>query len=307
MTEEQELPKTEAEEIPSSPTVAPEPETPERVNPLKERLVAGRSWVTGVIRGIAPRWRAYQEQWPRTFLTWFLALLALSLLVWRFAPGDAAISTYTPAQGLLIPISVFGGPAILAAFIASHSGLQWYSDNVGVKRIGLALIDYFFKFRAWIRRTIGLERSPVQISSHGIMDLPFPGLGYQAFQEQQTAQNESVSSEQLVEAVARYQLDNMGSIAVNFLTVYLLIKLPTVILWEAISLFLEWGVYKLGFSIARIPFPTLTLYHWELFVIENLAVAIVIFFQEIKIDTSRTNLALQRPKMKEVSSPEFGG
>jgi hypothetical protein len=89
----------------------------------------------------------------------------------------------------------------------------------------------------------------------------------------------------------------MGSIAINFFTVYLLIKLPTIILWEAISLALEWGVYQIGFWIAHTPFPTLTLYHWELFVIENLAVAIVIFFQEIKIDTARTNL---QPQIKEV-------
>jgi hypothetical protein len=227
---------------------------------------------------------------------WFLALLCLSLFVWRFAPGDAALSTYTPAQGLLIPISVFGGPGIIAFFIATHGGLEWYSNTIAAKGFGLALIDTFLKVRATVLRSLGFKGKEQKISLDGVVDLPFPGLGHEGFQEHYLGKSESVKSPEVVEAIARYQLDNLGSIAVNFLTVYLLIKLPTIILWEILSLALEWGVYQLGFWIARTPFPTLTLYHWELFVIENLAVALVIFFQEVKLDTSRIKLQSPSPQ-----------
>jgi hypothetical protein len=301
------------EDTPPSPektetTVAPEEKTEATVgtNPFQAKVIAlQKSWAN-FKEYWSPRWQAYREQWPRTFLTWFLSLLVLSVLVWRIAPGDASISTFTPAQGLLIPISVFGGPAIIAAFIASHSGLDWYSDNIGVKALGLAILDSFFKLRAVVLRSLGFNTTERKISTNGIIDLPFPGLGYQGFKEERIAPDEDVSPEKTLESLIQYQLDNIGSIAVSFFGVYLLIKLPTIILWEVLSLTIEWAVYKFGFWIAHIPFPELTLYHWELFAIENLAAAVVIFFQEIKIDTSKPILRTQplqivEEEMKEVS------
>lgn len=285
MTENLEVAKVETEDIESSNTVASDSEATPQV--IGERAIALRTFATDVIKGIGPRWKAYRRQWPKTFFTWFLSLLVLSLIVWRFIPGSVAMGTYTPAQGLLVPISVFAGPAILAAFIASHSGIEWYSNTVAVK--GLGLIKYFFKFRALVQRALAFfHKGEPKNPTNRVIDLPFPGLGYQAFHEQYLSTSETVTSQQILETVARYQLDNLGGITLNFLSLYLLIKLPAIILWEVASLTLEWGVYWVGFWVAHIPFPTLTLYHWELFVTENLAVAIVIFFQEVKIDTQRT-------------------
>lgn len=296
MAEERESVKTLEENVESpevSNTIPSESAVEEQLNPLQKGVLAFRASVNNVVGEIAPRWKAYRNQWPKTFLTWFLVLLALSLLVWRFLPGDAGTSIYTPAQGLIIPLSVFGGPAVIAAFIASHSGLEWYTNTVTVKGIGLLLLDYFFKFRALVLRTLTFGKEKEEIPTDGIIDLPFPGLGYQAFHDRYFSKNQSANSEHVLEAVAQYQLSNLGSLAINFLTVYLLIKLPAIVLWEAISLALEWGVYWVGFRLAKVPFPALTFYHWELFIAENLAVAVIILFQKVKIDIQRPILQPQ--------------
>ena len=288
MREQQELPNTETEDIESLNAVNLESQP--TVEPLKEQAKPVRSKFTPGIKGIGPGFKAYLEQWPRTFLTWFLTLLALSLLVWRFIPGSDILSGFTPAQGLIIPVTVFLGPAILAAFIATHNGIEWYSNTVAVKGIGLAVIDVFLKLRALVLKILPFNNRQGKTANDKIADLSFPGIGYEAFNEKYLHKNAQLSSEEVLEAVTQYQLEHMGSIAINFFIVYVLIKLPAIILWEAASLTLEWGVYQAGFWLAHIPFPTLTLYHWQLFVLENLAVAFVIFFQEIKIDTNKAHI-----------------
>ncbi|MEG3438981.1 hypothetical protein V0288_17785 [Pannus brasiliensis CCIBt3594] len=285
------IPVATPETVTATKTVpVPTPGARREPNPVMKRILATRESFHRAVGEFTPRWRAYWKQWPRTFLVWFLLLLCLSLLVWRFLPGDVTVGTYTPAQGLFIPITVFGGPLIIALFIATHGGLETYSNTVAVKGIGLRLIDFFFKVSEWAINLLPSNRARrenISPPTNGIVDLPFPGLGFQGFLDRYIL-SDTVSSARVVETVSRYQLQNLGTIAVNFLIVYILIKLPAIVLWETLSLSLEWGVYKLGFWMARVPFPPLTIYHWELFFVENIAVAFVIFFQEVKLDTAKT-------------------
>jgi hypothetical protein len=283
--------KTETVSQKSPSATVPPVQIPKEPNPVMKRVIAFRQSLNAAVGKVTPPLTAYLKQWPRTFLVWFLFLLCLSVLVWRFLPGDATVGNYTPAQGLFIPITIFGGPLILAVFIATHGGLEWYSNTVAVKGIGLRLIDIFFKLTSLIGNLLPFRRNRSEeiISPHsGIADLPFPGLGFQGFIDRYIPP-ETATAEQVLEKVSRYQLQNLGKIAINFFIVYVLVKLPAIILWEFLSLSLEWSVYKVGFSLARVPFPALTIYHWELFLIENIAVALVIFFQEVRLDTAKTN------------------
>jgi hypothetical protein len=286
---------------------APTPEILPRANSVQKPAIAVPQWMKAIAARVNPPVIGYLKQWPKTFVVWFLLLLCLSLLVWNFLPGDVAVSGYTPAQGLFIPITVFGGPLIIAIFIATHGGLQWYSNTVAVKGIGLSLIDTFFKFTAWLGKIspFSPHQEKEENSSHsGIADLSFPGLGLQGFLDRYI-EPELTTSESVLETVSRYQLQNLGQIAINFFIVYLLVKLPAIILWEVLSLTLEWSVYKLGFSLFRVSFPSLTIYHWELFLVENIAVAVVIFFQEVRLDTAK--ISQLEEKVTETLAEGTGG
>jgi hypothetical protein len=280
---------------------APTPEIPPEANSVQKPAIAAPQWIKAIAGRVNPPVVAYLKQWPKTFVVWFLLLLCLSLLVWNFLPGDVAISGYTPAQGLFIPITVFGGPLIIAIFIATHGGLKWYSNTVAVKGIGLRLIDTFFKFTTWLGNISPFSGHPGKednSAQSGIADLSFPGLGLQGFLDRYIEPDRTTSAA-ILETVSRYQLQNLGQIAINFFIVYVLVKLPAIVLWEVLSLTLEWSVYKLGFSLFRVPFPPLTIYHWELFLVENIAVAVVIFFQEVRLDTAKTSHIKEKKKVTE--------